>query len=138
VTLLAVAPLTAMLGGASASAATDNSVLAPVHSKHLSGSPLTKTGSLGGCTLAATGGKGQLSSFLASGATVTWTNGTTTTYASTFTISGTLCPTGSTEFNIKGSVTVSTNASIPVGAPVRMTACLMSTITNAPNSRVAI
>jgi len=139
VVLLGLVPLVAMTGGPSAGAATGATALAPVHCKRLTGNSTTLTGFLGGCTFAATGGHGKLSNFLPQGATVTWANGTTTTWTSTDTISGTLCPAGSAEFNIKGSVTASTNTSVPVGAPVKMTACLATaTITNSPNTRVAI
>jgi hypothetical protein len=138
-TALPVLPLAAMAGGASASAATDSAVKAPVHCTQLSGNPIKDKGLLGGCGKVATRGKGKLSSFLPTGATISWANGSTTTYTSTYTKSGSLCPVGSLEYNITGSVTSSTNRYIPVGAPVKMTACAASKlITNAPGTRIAI
>ena len=134
--LLGLVPLAAMAGVGSASAATDSSARPTVVCRHLKGNPTTDTGVLGGCTSAATGGTGKLSSFLPSGATVAWANGTTTTYTSTYTMSGSLCPTGSLEYNVKGSVTSGTNGSIAVGAPVRMTVCYVTRLINAPSTRV--
>lgn len=83
------------------------------------------TAALSGCSAAATGGSGEISSFFAYGGDVTWSNGSTTDYTSTFTISGSKCPANPAvqEVNITGSVTSSTNASIPEGAVVKMTVC---------------
>jgi hypothetical protein len=138
VALLGLVPLAAMMGTTTASAATDSSVKPTVVCKHLRANPKTLIGALGGCTLAATGGTGKLSSFVPNGGTVAWANGTTTTYTSTPTYSGSLCPASTHEFNIKGSVTSSTNLTIPVGAPIKMTVCLTGNtkVVNAAHTRV--
>jgi hypothetical protein len=102
-----------------ASAATP---LSAVTCSHLKGSIITDTATLSGCS-AATGGSGSISSFVPTGANVTWSNGTTTGYTSTYTSSGTKCPSSAFEVNIKGTVSSSTNTSIPVGAVVKMKVC---------------
>lgn len=107
--------------------------------------PLTDSGSLFGCEPTATDGSGQLSSFVPTGGHVTWKNGTTTDYTTTLTTGeesdGAFpWPTGTLEFALKGSVTASTNASIPIGAPVKMEVCLLGTtkITNEPHTKVVL
>ena len=131
-------PLGMSVGVGSASAATDSAAQVTVACTHVSGDPETLVGSLSGCTMGATGGKGKLSDFRPSGGKVAWANGTKTTYTSTITESGTLCPSTSLdEFNVKGSVKSSTNAAIPVGAKVKMTLCVASAtkMANAPGTR---
>ena len=99
--------------------------LSAVTCSHLVGSASTATATLSGCS-AATGGSGAISSFEPIGGKVKWSNGTKTRYTSTFTNGGTACPSTTTEYNIKGTVSSSTNTSIPVGAVVKMKVCLHS------------
>jgi hypothetical protein len=106
-----------------ASAATP---LSAVTCTHLKGSSSTDTANLSGCS-AATGGSGAIMSFVPAGGDITWSNGTTTDYTDTATNSGTLCPSSSAEFNIKGTVSSSTNTSIAVGAVVKMKVCANQT-----------
>ena len=54
---------------------------------------------------------------------MTWANSTTTDYTATATHQGKKCPKLSSEYKIVGSVTSSTNASIPNGAAVKMSVC---------------
>jgi hypothetical protein len=89
---------------------------------HLKGSIITDTATLSGCS-AVTGGSGSISSFVPTGGNVTWSNGSTTGYTSTYASSGTKCPSGAFEVNIKGTVSSTTNTSIPVGAVVKMKVC---------------
>jgi hypothetical protein len=102
-----------------ASAATP---LSAVTCSHLKGSIITDTATLSGCS-GTTGGSGSVSSFVPTGGDVTWSNGTTTDYTSTYANSGTKCPSTAFEVNIKGTVSSSTNTSIPVGAVVKMKVC---------------
>jgi hypothetical protein len=102
-----------------ASVATPSSA---VTCNHLKGSIVTDTATLSGCS-AATGGSGSISSFVPTGGNIAWSNGTTTDYTSTYTNSGTKCPSTAFEVNIKGTVSSSTNTSIPVGAVVKMKMC---------------
>ena len=99
--------------------------LAPVTCTHLVGSASTDTATLTGCT-GATGGSGAISSFIPTGGNVTWSNGTTTDYTDNPTTGGTACPSTTIQYNLVGSVTSSTNTSIPVGAVVKMKVCLHS------------
>lgn len=96
--------------------------LSAVTCSHLLGSASTDTATLSGCS-AATGGSGAISSFVPGGGNVTWSNGTTTGYTSTFTTGGTKCPSTAVEVKITGTVSSSTNTSIPVGAVVKMKVC---------------
>jgi hypothetical protein len=83
-----------------ASAATP---LSAVTCSHLKGSIITDTATLSGCS-GTTGGSGSVSSFVPTGGDVTWSNGTTTDYTSTYANSGTKCPSTAFEVNIKGTV----------------------------------
>ncbi|MGO9344407.1 MAG: hypothetical protein ACLP6E_18120 [Acidimicrobiales bacterium] len=116
--LLLSAVATLALAG-TASASTPASAVACTH---LVGNASTLTANLSGCS-AGTGRSGSITSFVPSGGDVTWSNGTTTDYTASYTNSGTLCPAGTEEFNIKGTVSSSTNSSIPVGAVVKMKIC---------------
>jgi hypothetical protein len=99
--------------------------LSVVTCSHLKGSSATLTAALSGCS-AGTGGTGWISSFTPSAGDDTWTNGTKTDYTSTATNTGTKCPSTAYEFNITGTVSSSTNSSIPTGAVVKMTVCSFS------------
>jgi hypothetical protein len=135
--LLGMAPFAVLAAAAPASAATGSAPTVVVACKHLTANAKTDVGKVTGCPSAATGGSGKLSKFLPRGGHISWANATTTTYKDKFTNGGTLCPSGSTEYNLKGSVTASTNTAIPVGAPVKMTVCLAGTkLTNAANTPV--
>jgi hypothetical protein len=114
--LLSVASL------ASAGTASAATPLPAVICSHLKGSIITDTATLSGCS-AAMGGSGSISSFVPTGGNITWSNGTTTDYTSTYENSGTKCPSTAFEVNIKGTVSSSTNNSIPDGAVVKMTVC---------------
>ena len=112
--------------------------LSAVTCSHLVGSANTLTATLSGCT-GATGGSGAISSFVPTGGDVTWSNGTTTDYTATATNGGTKCPSNATEFNIKGTVSSSTNTHIPVGAVVKMKVCSTAStgkLKNAPGTLV--
>jgi hypothetical protein len=108
--------------------------LSAVTCSHLLG--FGDTAALSGCSAAATGGFGEITSFFAYEGDVTWGDGSTTDYISTFTISGTKCSTNLSveEVNIKGTVTSSTNASIPEGAAVKMTVCYNGSSTKLKNA----
>ncbi len=127
-------------GTASAARAGATSAASPtVACTHLHGSSVTDTAKLKGCPLTSTGGTGAIANFVPSGGNVTWANGSTTDYTSTFTNPTTGCPNGNTPFKILGSVTASTNASISVGAVVKMKVCLnLSTgvVTNAAGTTI--
>jgi hypothetical protein len=131
-----VLPMTLSLAGlafvGTASAVTP---LSAVVCSHLLG--FGDSAALSGCSSAATGGFGEISTFFADGGDVTWGNGSTTDYTSTFTVSGTKCPANLSveEDNIKGTVTSSTNASIPQGAAVKMTVCFNGSSTKLVNAR---
>ncbi len=76
------------------------------------------------CTAGSTGGNGAIANFTLHSGDVTWANGTTTDYAGTATQSGRICHAPTTvEYKFAGSVTSSTNSSIPVGAAVKMKVC---------------
>jgi hypothetical protein len=96
--------------------------LSAVTCTHLVGNGNTDTGTLSGCS-SPMDGSGAISSFTPSGGDVAWSNGTATDYTATDTNGGTACPSTTTEFNIKGTVSSSSNSSIPVGAVVKMTVC---------------
>jgi len=107
---------------ASAGTASAATPLSAVTCSHLKGSIITDTATLSGCS-AGTGESGSISSFVPTGGNVTWSNGTTTDYTSTYKNSGNKCPSTAFEVNIKGTVSSSTNSSIPVGAAVKMSVC---------------
>jgi hypothetical protein len=98
------------------------SPLSAVTCSHLLGSSNEESASLSGCS-AVTGGSGTIASFTAVAGNITWTNGSTTDYTSTYTTGGAKCPGTVVQVNVKGTVTSSTNASIPEGALVKMTVC---------------
>jgi hypothetical protein len=104
-----------------ASAAT---ALSAVTCSHIVGSS-SGTATLSGCS-AGTGGSGKVSGFLPTGGKVKWSNGTKTSYTDKYTGGGTKCPSGTTEFNMKGHVSSSTNKSIAKGAVVMLTVCFYS------------
>ena len=119
--VLVAAPIAAVAFEGSISAA--SSPNAAVTCAKLEGTTQLQTATLSECTAGATGGGGEIANFTLSGGDVTWTNSTTTNYTATATHKGTKCPTISSEYKIVGSVTSSTNASIPTGAPVKMSVC---------------
>jgi hypothetical protein len=121
VAVLMAAPLVtvALTGTASALSAPDAMVVCT----NLHGNADTLTGKLSGCPVGSTGGTGAIINFVPRGGNVTWANGSTTDYTSTATNPPTGCPAGSETFKIKGSVTSSTNAAIPVGQTVKMVVC---------------
>jgi hypothetical protein len=88
---------------------------------HLRGNALTAR--LKGCTAAPTGGTGTITFNGTSGGDVSWANGTRTRYTSSYTSLSEGCPEPYIASKIVGSVTSSTNGSIPVGAQVKMTIC---------------
>jgi hypothetical protein len=94
---------------------------------HLHGTATNDTAKLKGCTAAATGGKGAIINFTPSGGNVTWLNGTTTDFTSSFTNPATGCPSGSSLFKITGTVSGGTNGSTPVGQAVKMQVCANQT-----------
>ena len=116
--ILAVSLSTLAFAGTASAA----SPLSAVTCTHLVGSATSLTATLSGCS-ATTGGSGTISSFVPTGGNVAWSDGTSTDYTATDTTGGTACPSTTTQFNIKGSVSSSTNKSIPVGAVVKMTVC---------------
>lgn len=139
VSTLAV-PAVAVLGiaGQASAASPDH---ATVKCRTLAGNAGTGTATISNCTASTSGGSGSLSSFVPAGGDVAWANGTTTDYTSTVQPQNTTfpCPSGTSQFNLKGSVTSSTNASVPVGATVKMVVCFnMSNedLTNAPGSKI--
>jgi hypothetical protein len=93
----------------------------------LRGSAATVTAKLSGCPAASTGGKGLIVNFVPVGGDVTWANGTTTAYTAIAKNPATGCPPGSALFKIVGSVTSSTNPSIPLGQTVKMKICANQT-----------
>jgi hypothetical protein len=103
----------------------------PLTCTKLVASPTALTGTVSGCTVAVSGGSGKLSHFLPSGGQIAWKNGTSTTYKST--ASGesdtdhTPCPAGSSEVEVRGSVTASTNSHLPKGDPVTFEVCVTRT-----------
>lgn len=124
------------LAGASAASAASSS---PVVCTHLQGSAITDTGKLKGCPDASTGGKGAIVKFKATGGKVTWANGSTTDYKTTAKNPAKGCPSGSETFKLNGTVTSSTNTSMPVGDVVKMTICLDLTngdLTNAVGTTI--
>ena len=126
------------LGNAEAGAASAASS-SPVVCTHLHGSALTDTGKLKGCPVGSTGGKGAIVKFKSTGGKVTWANGSTTDYKTTAKNPSNGCPSGSETFKLNGSVTSSTNTSMPVGDVVKMTICLNLTtgdLTNAAGTTI--
>jgi hypothetical protein len=104
----------------------------------LHGNGNTLVAKLKGCTASSTGGRGAIVNFTPTGGNVTWANGTTTNYTSTFTNPTNGCPTRDFVFKITGSVTSGNNPSTPVGQAVKMKICVTSTLvlTNAPGTNV--
>ena len=112
--------------------------LSTVTCSHLAGSAISSTATLTDCS-AHTGGSGTISRFGYTNSKVTWSNGTKTRYKVTsHTTGGTKCPSNTTEINVKGTVSSSTNTAIPVGAVVKMTLCLHNsgTVKNASGTVV--
>jgi hypothetical protein len=124
------------LAGAGAASAASSS---PVVCTHLKGSAATDTGKLKGCPVASTGGKGAIVKLKPTGGKVTWANGSTTDYKTMAKSPAQGCPSGSETFKLNGSVTSSTNVSMPVGDVVKMTICLDLTngdLTNAVGTTI--
>jgi hypothetical protein len=96
-----------------------------VSCSHMVGIDPEDEGVLSKCS-SATGASGTISSFSLNGGNIAWHNGTATDYTDSYTNSGTKCPEFTTEYNIKGTVSSSTNGSISDGATVKMTLCLHS------------
>jgi hypothetical protein len=108
----------------------------------LNGNALDQSGSLSGCPRV-TGGTGTISSFSAQGGDITWANGTTTDYTSSFKNPESMpnCPVGDLfEFVIRGTVQSSTNPGVAVGSVVRMTLCQYSSVglTSASGTEIKI
>ena len=119
--VLVAAPIAAVALEGSISAASSPNVA--VTCAKLEGTTQLQTATLSECTAGATGGGGEIANFTLTGGDVTWTNSTTTNYTATATHQGKKCPKISSEYKIVGSVTSSTNGSIPNGAPVKMSVC---------------
>jgi hypothetical protein len=103
---------------------------------------LAKTVKLSGCT-GNTGGSSKpiKSTALATGGTIKWVNGKTTTVTLTAKQKGTACPAGSGEYQAKGSVTKDTTGSAAVGGVVKGSACIDGTtgaITLVPGTKLTI
>jgi hypothetical protein len=109
---------------------------------------IATTVTLSKCTLDATGGSSKpiTATALASGGTVQWVNGKSTTV--TLSVSQTEkdtgeaaayeCPTGTTEYEAKGKVTADTTGFAPVGGVAKAEACVNGTtgaITLEPHSK---
>jgi hypothetical protein len=119
--VLVAAPIAAVALAGSVSGASSPNVA--VTCAKLEGTTQLQTATLGQCTAGATGGNGTVANFTLGGGDVTWANSTTTDYTATATQQGKKCPKLSKEYKIVGSVTSSTNASIPNGAAVKMSVC---------------
>ena len=103
---------------------------------------IANTVKLSGCT-GNTGGSSKAipSADLATGGTIKWKNGKTTTITLTVKAKGTACPSGSSEYQAKGSVTADTTGSASVGGAAKGDACVNSTtgkVTLVPGSKLTI
>jgi hypothetical protein len=124
--LVPLAAATLAFAGVS-SAASPAKASYPVKCKTLTGTVGT-TGTISGCN-GNTGGSGSFPTVPSSSATVTWTNGDTTTasfnYASVSSSTQT-CPSADSEYKITGTVSADTTGSIPVGSGLKGYVCLTS------------
>ena len=95
-----------------------------IHCTSLTGNIAT-TVTLSGCS-GNTGGSSQpiASTALATGGTVNWASGKTTTVTLSVKQKGKKCPAGSSEYQAKGSVTADTTGSATVGGAAKATACV--------------
>jgi hypothetical protein len=77
---------------------------------------------------------------LASGGTITWANGQTTTVTLSVKQAGTACPAGSTEYQATGKVTKDTTGSAAVGSKAKALACASATgaISLVPGTKATI
>lgn len=121
----------------------------PVHCKTLGADYFTGGGTVSGCAPGrATGGSGSVSSLNSTGGQVTWATATTTAWRWTVTgppnsvdeterASGS-CPVGVSEFELRGSVSASTNPKIVVGESVSAELCVHPRAfeTNEPRSKL--
>ncbi len=112
----------------------------PVKCKTLTGTVGT-TGTISGCN-GNTGGSGSFPTVPSSSATVTWSNGDSTTASfnyATVSSSTQTCPKSDTEYKITGTVSADTTGSIPVGSGLKGFVCLTSSgsLTLAPTAKGA-
>jgi len=96
---------------------------------------------LSGCT-GNTGGSSNAipATELASGGTIKWKGGKTTTVTLKATQKGTACAAGSSEYQAKGKVTKDTTGSTAVGSAVKALACVSATgaVTLVPGTKATI
>jgi hypothetical protein len=102
---------------------------------------ISSTVTLAGCT----GNTGKASmampaTALASGGTINWVNGKSTTVTLTVKQKGTACPAGSSEYQATGKVTADTTGSATVGGAASAKVCVSATgaITLVPKTKATI
>jgi hypothetical protein len=133
-------PFALALGFSGPASATQPAVL-KIKCTGLSGN-ISSTVTLSGCS-GNTGGGSQpiVATALATGGTITWLNGKTTTIAAPTLSTGTNCPSGTpTDEKAKAKVTADTTGSATVGSKAKIEVCISTTgaITLPPGKKAKI
>ncbi len=123
--LVLAIPLGLVVGLSGPASATQPAVLS-VKCTGLTGNTST-TVTLTGCSGNTGGSSTALSvATLTTGGPITWTNGKKTTIAAPVHLSGTNCPTGTTDIIAKAKVTADTTHSVTVGSKAKIEVCVDS------------
>lgn len=134
-------PLALVVGLSAPASATQAAVTLKIKCTGLSGN-ITGTVTLSGCNGNTGGGSQPLTATsLATGGTITWLNGKTTTIASPSLSTGTACPAGTpTDEIAKAKVTADTTHSVTVGSNAKIEVCISNSgaITLPPGKKAKI